>query len=104
MNVSLIIEISNYLASTLYAICTIPQIIKIVKTKSSDDISVMFVLMYTFAGILTEIFGIYHGIKSIWIPGIFSIILNIITIILVSLCQNLTNSKFEIIEEMEEYT
>lgn len=72
----------NYISGFLYVVSGVPQIIKAMRTKSTKDISMITQVIYLVADIFYEIFGSYHDIKSIWIPGIFNLAFECIIICL----------------------
>lgn len=50
-------QICGYMASALYTVSLLPQIVKIVQTQSADDISVWFLLLHLSAAVLMFVYA-----------------------------------------------
>ena len=70
-----IYEIVGYIAGILCAVQNIPQIYKLYKTKSSNDISVIFLYIGILSGILWIIFSAHEKNIPVLLFGIFEVIL-----------------------------
>ena len=57
-------EISGWIGATLFATCAAPQAYKTWKTKSADDLSWIFILMWFFGEIFTSFYIVYGDMKS----------------------------------------
>jgi MtN3 and saliva related transmembrane protein len=63
MDRKFVAECVYVIANALCLCAVLPQILKIIKTKSAKDLSIIMILMYTVANILFIVFGLL--IKSI---------------------------------------
>jgi len=70
-----IFDIIGYIAGILCAIQNIPQIYKLYKTKSGNDISKIFLYIGIISGILWIIFSVNEGNLPVLLFGICEVIL-----------------------------
>ena len=75
-------EITGYLGAFLYSVMLIPQLIKTVHTKSTEDLSVYFILMFLLAAICMTHYAIKTKSRIIVFNNFFNIIINIIMLYL----------------------
>ena len=78
-----IFDIIGYIAGLLCAIQNIPQIYKLYKTKSGNDISKFFLYIGIISGILWIIYSLNDGNLPILLFGICEVILLSIVLIMV---------------------
>ena len=70
-----ITDIIGYTGGGILAICLIPQIYQIIKTKHVENISYTWQLMY-FVGVGSHLYySIYYNLLPIYIPSIIEILL-----------------------------
>lgn len=81
MDKKLIIDIIGYIAGFFTTICLIPQLVKIVITKSANDISLSTFLVLILGQILWIIYSILIFDLRILIANIISVILGSLIII-----------------------
>ena len=68
-------DIVGYTGGGILAICLIPQIYEIIKTKHVENISYWWQFMY-FTGILSHLYySIYYDLLPIYIPSIVELLL-----------------------------
>lgn len=60
-------QVCGYMASVLYTVSLLPQIIKVAQTKSVDDISVWFLLLHFSAAVLMFVYAISIGVYPVLI-------------------------------------
>jgi MtN3 and saliva related transmembrane protein len=65
-----IINIIGYIAGGFVIISLIPQLIKIIKSKSSDDISILTLVIILTAQILWSVFGFYKNDLQIIVTNV----------------------------------
>ena len=70
-----IYEIIGYIAGILCAVQNVPQIYKLYKTKSSNDISVTFLYIGILSGIFWIIFSVHEKNIPVLLFGIFKVAL-----------------------------
>ena len=58
----------------IYPICTIPQIVRIVKTKSSKDLELSSIILFIFATLLILVYSIYFNLFPVYIPSSFDLL------------------------------
>ena len=76
------IEILGLIGGLLFTICNIPQIYKIIKTKSSSDLSYPSLFIYIIGIISITIYSIYFDLLSIYVPSLIECIFALLLIIL----------------------
>ena len=62
----------------IFTVCNIPQLIKIVKTKSSKDISLASLFLYFIGSTLILIYGIYFELFAIYVPCIIEVLFEVL--------------------------
>lgn len=90
----------GYIGGILLAIQFIPQITKVIKTKSTQDLSLLFMFTNTAGLICMLMFGILENNKPLYIPVSISLVNTIILIMLKFFFD--TKSKNVKIEEIQE--
>jgi len=76
------VDIIGYIAGVLIVSCQIPQVVYLIKTKRSRDVSItMFIIMFV-AEILWVIYGVLSNDLRIIVTNVLSIIITIMMIIL----------------------
>ncbi|KAI9338760.1 hypothetical protein BDR26DRAFT_838022 [Obelidium mucronatum] len=75
-----IVNATGALGGALLAICTLPQIYQMYKTKSADDVSLSFIMFYTSGLILTTIYTALIGAWAGAIPLFIEVLLSIVMI------------------------
>jgi len=65
MDSALIREISGILMTLCFMFCYIPQIVKIIKNKSSHDVSLMLILM-SLSGYVFGMIYLFAGTFALW--------------------------------------
>ena len=75
-------EVMGYFGGGLLSACLIPQIIKIIKTQSGDDLSYTWQILSVIGLVLFLSYGIYFNLLPVYIPVSFELTLIIILIIL----------------------
>lgn len=76
------VQILGFVAGIFTAISLIPQIVKIVKVKKAQDISLTYLLILLFGIALWITYGIMRKDGPVIMTNVLSAIINIITIIL----------------------
>lgn len=76
------VQILGFVAGIFTAISLIPQIVKIVKEKKAQDISLTYLLILLFGIALWITYGIMRKDGPVIMTNVLSAIINIITIIL----------------------
>tara|TARA_Y100001970_G_C13939952_1_gene702648 strand:- start:22 stop:399 length:378 start_codon:yes stop_codon:yes gene_type:complete len=66
----------------IFTVCNIPQLIKIVKTKSSKDISLASLFLYFIGSTLILIYGIYFELFAIYVPCVIEVLFEVVLIIM----------------------
>ena len=64
----IIFEINGYIGSITLALCLVPQLIKIIKTKSVDDISYIWQFLYLIGLGFVISYSVYFNLPPIFIP------------------------------------
>ncbi len=75
------IEFFGYLAAFLTTIAFLPQLIKILKTKKADDVSLLTLIVFICGVVSWIIYGIKISSLPILIANIITLILNIFILI-----------------------
>ena len=70
-------EISGYLGAFLSSIMLIPQLMKTMRTKSTEDLSVYFILIFLMAAICMTHYGIKTKSHIIVFNNFFCILINL---------------------------
>ena len=52
----IILTIIGFLGAICFAFCALPQVIKAIKTKSTDDISLLYIILSIFGNIFSAIY------------------------------------------------
>jgi len=81
-DIDLFFDLVGLFGGIIFTICNIPQIIKIIKTNSSKDISFASLLFYLVGSILVCVYGIYFKLLAIYVPCVIEILFEILLIIL----------------------
>jgi len=81
MDKKLIIDVIGYVAGFFTTICLIPQLFKIITTKSANDISISSFIVLILGQLLWVIYGILILDLRILIANIISVILGSLIII-----------------------
>jgi uncharacterized protein with PQ loop repeat len=68
------IEIIGWIGSLLFAVCCIPQVIKVYRTHRTNDLSWMFLFLWFFGEVLSALYLILSG--KIILPILFNYVLN----------------------------
>ena len=76
------INIFGWLAHGIFLISQIPQIYKVCRTKSTNDLSWLWLLLFTCGNVSLVIYGIGINEKPIFIPSSFELCCNMILIVL----------------------
>lgn len=75
-------QIIGYTGGGLLSLCLIPQILKIIKTKSGNDLSYSWQFLSIIGLVLFLIYGIYFNLLPVYIPVSFELLLvSILTIL-----------------------
>jgi MtN3 and saliva related transmembrane protein len=76
------VDIIGYIAGVLIVSCQIPQVVYLIKTKRSRDVSItMFIIMFV-AEILWIIYGVLSNDLRIIVTNVLSIIITTVMIVL----------------------
>ena len=77
------LEVSGWIGSIMFALCGLPQAIKIWQTKSANDLSWMFLVMWAIGEVLTSSYVLITNIKlnNYQYPLLINYILNGIVLI-----------------------
>ena len=75
------IIIIGYLGTIIYAVVQIPQIYKIYINKSSKDLSLLFLILYELASILTLYYSLSLKLYPVVVSNSLSIVNNLILIL-----------------------
>lgn len=70
-----ITDIIGYIGGGILAICLIPQIYQIVKTKHVENISYIWQIMYLIGVASHLYYSIYYNLLPIYIPSILELLL-----------------------------
>ena len=71
------VDIFGYLAAILTTAAFLPQLIKTLKTKKADDVSLTTLIMFIIGVLSWIIYGYYISSKPILIANLITLILNI---------------------------
>lgn len=66
-------EALGYIGGAILGLCLIPQVYKILKTKSATDISISWSLLYLLGTLFLLAYLILVGAMAAWIPLVFEI-------------------------------
>lgn len=96
-----IFEIIGFVATTLTTACSLPQLIKIIKTRDSKSVSFLMYFMMTIGYALWIIYGVYSSsIQIILGNSIGSLILGtIMTIKLINMIKGVDEREFPLIKK-----
>ena len=72
----------GYTGGGLLAVCLIPQIAKLLITRSARDISLAWTLLYLFGTALTLVYLILEGAMAAWIPLVIETAACLLTLVL----------------------
>lgn len=75
-------DIFGYVGGGILAICMIPQVVKMVRTKSAEDLSLSMTLLYLVGLSLTFVYLLLISATAAWIPIALEILVGIIMIAL----------------------
>ena len=70
-----ITDIIGYVGGGILAVCLIPQIYQIVKTKHVENISYLWQIMYLIGVAAHLYYSIYYNLLPIYIPSILELLL-----------------------------
>jgi MtN3 and saliva related transmembrane protein len=70
------VELLGYAAGTLTTIAFVPQVLKVLKTRSTADISLGMFVIFTAGVILWEIYGLLLGSWPIIVANLVTLVLS----------------------------
>lgn len=77
-----IFDLLGFLSGVIFCVSFIPQIIKIIKTKSVKDISYLWLIFYILGMSLNLCYSTYYKLYPMMIPGYANLLLIIILTLL----------------------
>ena len=78
----MLVDIIGFLAAFTSTISLIPQVIKMLQTRSVEDISIWMIINFLLTSILWILYGFMITSWSVWLTNIFMLIFAIIMIYL----------------------
>jgi len=66
----------------IFTVCNIPQLVKIIKSKSSKDISLASLILYLIGSTLILVYGIYFELFAIYIPCSIEVLFEVVLVVL----------------------
>lgn len=75
-----IFDTIGLIGGIIFPICQIPQIIRVIKTKSSTDLEMSSLVLFVFATIFIIIYSMYFNLYPVYIPSYFDFVVQIILI------------------------
>ena len=69
-----IFDTIGIVGGAVYPICTIPQIIRVIKTKSSKDLELSSLILFLIATLLILVYSIYFKLFPVYIPSSLDLI------------------------------
>lgn len=76
-----VIRIIGSMSSIMYVLAAVPQIIKIIKTKNTKDLSLITMFINLAAAIMYEIYTFYFKLYELFFPALVSICFTITQIV-----------------------
>ena len=70
----IVFDTVGIVGGAIYPICTIPQIVRVIKTKSSKDLELSSIILFLVATILILIYSIYFKLFPVYIPSSFDLL------------------------------
>ena len=67
----IVFDTVGIVGGAIYPICTIPQIVRVIKTKSSKDLELSSIILFLFATGLILVYSIYFNLFPVYIPSSF---------------------------------
>ena len=67
----IVFDTVGIVGGAIYPICTIPQIVRVIKTKSSKDLELSSIILFLFATGLILVYSIYFNLFPVYIPSAF---------------------------------
>jgi MtN3 and saliva related transmembrane protein len=105
----IVFDTIGIVGGAIYPICTIPQIVRVIKTKSSKDLELSSIILFLFATGLILVYSVYFKLFPVYIPSSFDFLVQSILLGLkvyydkkANKIKNVKNSKKEPDEEKED--
>lgn len=85
------VNVIGYVGGGLLGVQSVPQIVKICKTKSTNDISLLFILTNILGLLCMSYFAIFTNQSVLYIPTITSLLLSL-SVLALKICYDTTST------------